>query len=87
VYARVSSRDYRQVALTRQVAPVTTWAATHELAVVGVVTEVGSGLNRHRRKLLGLLGDPEAAVVVEHRDRFATFGGGVCGGGAVGLWS
>jgi len=54
---------------------VTTWATTHELAVDRVVTEVGSALNRHRRKLLGLLRDPEVTtIVVEHRDRFARFG-------------
>jgi predicted site-specific integrase-resolvase len=40
-----------------------------------VVTEVGSALNRRRRKLLALLGDPEVTtIVVEHRDRFARFG-------------
>ena len=74
VYARVSSADQRQD-LERQVARVTTWATTHELAVDRVVTEVGSALNGHRRKLLGLLGDPEVTtIVVEHRDRFARFG-------------
>ena len=74
VYARVSSADQRQD-LERQVARVTTWATTHELAVDRVVTEVGSALNRHRRKLLGLLRDPEVTtIVVEHRDRFARFG-------------
>jgi predicted site-specific integrase-resolvase len=40
-----------------------------------VVTEVGSALNRRRRKLLALLRDPEVtSIVVEHRDRFARFG-------------
>jgi predicted site-specific integrase-resolvase len=74
VYGRVSSADQRQD-LERQVARVTTWAATHDLAVVRVVTEVGSALNGHRRKLLALLGDPEVTtIVVEHRDRFARFG-------------
>jgi predicted site-specific integrase-resolvase len=74
VYAHVSSADQRQD-LERQVARVTTWATTHELAVDRVVTEVGSALNGHRRSLLGLLGDPEVTtIVVEHRDRFARFG-------------
>ena len=39
------------------------------------MTEVGSGLNRHRRKLLKLLADPKVSVVaVEHRDRLMRFG-------------
>ncbi|MET8138568.1 IS607 family transposase [Streptomyces sp. NPDC005251] len=48
---------------------------TGGLAVAEVVTEVGSGLNRRRRKLHLLLADPDTAViVVEHRDRLARFG-------------
>ena len=40
-----------------------------------VVTEVGSALNGHRRKFLGLLRDPSVGrIVVEHRDRFCRFG-------------
>ena len=40
-----------------------------------VVTEVGSVLNGHRRKFLGLLRDPDVStIVVEHRDRFARVG-------------
>jgi predicted site-specific integrase-resolvase len=40
-----------------------------------VVTEVGSGLDGRRRKLLALLGDPDVTTVaVEHRDRFSRFG-------------
>ena len=39
------------------------------------MTEVGSALNGHRRKFLGLLGDPAVTrIVVEHRDRFCRFG-------------
>ncbi len=39
------------------------------------MAEVGSGLNGHRSKLLGLLGDPMVGtIVVEHRDRLARFG-------------
>jgi putative resolvase len=40
-----------------------------------VAAEVGSGLNGHRTKLLGLLRDPSiGAIVVEHRDGLARFG-------------
>jgi len=43
--------------------------------VVRVVTEVGSALDGHRRKFLGLLRDSSVeTIVVEHRDRFARFG-------------
>jgi len=39
------------------------------------VTEIGSGLNGHRRKLMRLLSDPDiTTIIVEHRDRLARFG-------------
>jgi predicted site-specific integrase-resolvase len=45
------------------------------IVVDRVVTEVGSALNGHRRKFLGLLSDPAVGrIVVEHRDRFCRFG-------------
>jgi predicted site-specific integrase-resolvase len=74
VYARVSSADQRSD-LDRQVARVTSWATGQQMAVDKVVTEVGSALNGHRRKFLGLLRDPAVSrIVVEHRDRFCRFG-------------
>jgi predicted site-specific integrase-resolvase len=75
VYARVSCADQKPD-LDRQVARVTTWATGQKLAVSRVVTEVGSALDGRRRKFLGLLRDPAVTtIVVEHRDRFARFGG------------
>jgi predicted site-specific integrase-resolvase len=75
VYARVSSADQRPD-LDRQVARVTGWATGQHLSVDKVVTEVGSALNGHRGKFLALLADPKVTtIVVEHRDRFAGFGG------------
>jgi predicted site-specific integrase-resolvase len=56
VYARVSSADQKPD-LDRQVARVTTWATSQKMSVDRVVTEVGSALNGHRRKLLALLRD------------------------------
>lgn len=45
------------------------------LSVGQVVSEVGSGMNGHRRKLTKLLSDPAVTViVVEHRDRLTRFG-------------
>jgi predicted site-specific integrase-resolvase len=74
VYARVSSAD-QKADLDRQVARVATWATGRHLAVSRVVTGVGSALNGHRKKFLGLLRDPAVTtLVVEHRDRFARFG-------------
>ncbi len=44
-------------------------------SVVRTVTEVGSGLNGHRPKLMKVLADPSVAIVaVEHRDRLMRFG-------------
>jgi predicted site-specific integrase-resolvase len=61
--------------LDRQVARVTAWATAEQISVDKVVTEVGSALNGHRRKLLVLLGDQLVCrVVVEHWDRFCRFG-------------
>lgn len=74
VYARVSSAD-QKADLDRQVARVTAWATTQQIAVDKVVTEVGSALNGHRRKFLTLLRDPAVTrIVVERRDRFWRFG-------------
>ena len=74
LYARVSSHDQR-ADLDRQLARLSTYAAGQKLHVVEAVAEVGSGLDGKRRKLLRVLGDRKiAAIVVEHRDRFARFG-------------
>lgn len=74
VYARVSSADQTRD-LDRQVARVTTWSTGRNLPVDRVVTEVGCARDGSHKKLLALLADPEVAtIVVERRDRFATFG-------------
>lgn len=74
LYARVSSHDQR-ADLDRQLARLCAYAAEHDLHVAESVTEVGSGLNGKRRKVMRLLLDASiTAIVVEHRDRFARFG-------------
>jgi putative resolvase len=74
LYARVSSRD-QAADLDRQADRLRAFAAGRGYAEVRVVTEVGSGLNGRRRKLLALLSDPSVLIlVVEHRDRLARFG-------------
>jgi predicted site-specific integrase-resolvase len=74
LYARVSSSDQKKD-LEGQLGRLVTYANNNGYAVVKTVTEVGSGLNGHRPKLMKLLADPGiAAVVVEHRDRLMRFG-------------
>ena len=74
IYARVSSSD-QNPDLDRQIARIMTWASAKELSVAGVVTEIGSGLNGHRKKFEKLLRDGSVGtILVEHRDRFCRFG-------------
>jgi len=74
IYARVSSHDQKPQ-LDGQVGRCLAFANGAGLSVVQTVTEVGTGLNGHRKKLLALLGDPKVDVmVVEHRDRLMRFG-------------
>ncbi|MBK1734433.1 integrase [Halorhodospira abdelmalekii] len=74
LYARVSSHDQKPQ-LDGQIARCLAFANGAGLSVVQTVTEVGSGLNGHRKKLLALLADPKVdVIVVEHRDRLMRFG-------------
>lgn len=74
LYARVSSADQKND-LDGQVERLRAYATSHGLVVAEVVTEVGSGLNGHRRKLMKVLRRPDVGVlVVEHRDRLVRFG-------------
>jgi putative resolvase len=73
-YCRVSSADQKDD-LERQAGRVVAGATALGLSVGQVVSEVGSGMNGHRRKLTRVLSDPSATVlVVEHRDRLTRFG-------------
>jgi len=74
IYARVSSVD-QKADLDRQVARLLEFANSRGMAVAKTVTEIGSGLDRHRSKLLRLLSDPEVTtIIVERRDRLTRFG-------------
>ena len=70
VYARVSSGDQKQD-LERQVARLVEHATAKGLSIVKSVSEIGSGLNGHRAKLIGLLRDPTIGAIVSRRDRVA----------------
>ncbi len=73
-YCRVSSDD-QKVDLERQAGRVLTMCSARGVRIDRTVTEIGSGLNGRRTKLLKLLGDPRVSmIVVEHRDRLALFG-------------
>ena len=73
LYGRVSSNEQKDD-LARQMDRLRTFAAARGL-IVTETSEVGSGLNGHRKRLAALLRDPDVGViVVEHRDRLARFG-------------
>lgn len=73
-YVRVSSQGQKGD-MDRQVARITMWATGNGHAIEHVVTEIGSGLNGHRPKLLKLLLEPKyTTIIVEHKDRLMRFG-------------
>jgi putative resolvase len=74
LYARVSSADQKDD-LQRQVQRLQAFAREQGWTDFDVVTEIGSGLNGKRKKLLRVLRDPRVSrMVVGHRDRLARFG-------------
>ena len=74
IYARVSSFD-QKTDLDAQVSRLLTFANGQGFTVAKSVMEIGSGLNKHRPKLLNLLSDPEVEIIlIEHRDRLMRFG-------------
>jgi putative resolvase len=74
LYARVSSADQKSD-LERQLGRLAEYASHERLMILHFVSEVGSGLNGHRAKIMRLLANPEVrTIVVEHRDRLARFG-------------
>lgn len=74
IYARVSSSDQKKD-LERQVARLVIFANEKGLNISKTVMEIGSGLNPHRPKLIGILLDPSISIVlIEHRDRLMRFG-------------
>ncbi len=74
IYARVSSTD-QKTDLDGQVSRLLRFAEERNFTVSGSVMEIGSGLNKHRPKLLNLLSDPDIRIIlVEHRDRLMRFG-------------
>jgi len=74
IYARVSSVDQKKD-LDRQIARLVIFANEKGLSISRTITEIGSGLNGHRSKLMKLLADSSVStILVEHRDRLMRFG-------------
>jgi len=74
IYARVSSSDQKGD-LDRQVVRILAHLNSQGVSVAKTVTEIGSGMNGHRPRLLRLLRDPSVSTIaVEHRDRLMRFG-------------
>lgn len=75
VYCRVSSNQQAKTNLIYQRDRLCAFAQARGLPVKYTVTEVGSGLNDKRPKLLRLLKrDDFNDLIVEHKDRLARFG-------------
>lgn len=74
IYARVSSNDQKND-LDRQIARLVIFANHRGWKVSQTVSEIGSGLNGHRPKLMKLLTNPKMKIIlVEHTDRLMRFG-------------
>src|SRR5260221_947311 len=74
VYARVSSSE-NQSTLDRQAKRLVVFCAARGYQVAKVITEIGSGINDARPKLLALLADQSVGlIVVEHQDRLTRVG-------------
>ena len=74
LYARVSSADQKSD-LDRQIARLVLYASEKQLPISQTVTEIGSGINGNRPKLLRVLRDQSInLILVEHRDRLIRFG-------------
>jgi putative resolvase len=69
LYARVSSADQKED-LERQVQRLQAFAREQGWTEVRVVTEIGSGLNGKRKKLLRILRDPQVVRIVVELARF-----------------
>jgi putative resolvase len=73
IYGRVSSADQKQD-LQRQMERLRTFCSAKGWTIINEITDIGSGLNGHRKGILKLLADPTVThIVVEHRDRLTRF--------------
>lgn len=74
LYARVSSSGQKDD-LERQLQRLRDYTPAQGLVVIKEVAEISSGINGKRKKLLKILRDPSASIIiVEYKDRLARFG-------------
>lgn len=74
LYARVSSHDQKED-LVRQLERLRQFASTNGYIVKSESTEIASGMNQNRPKLIKLLKDNSVdVIIVEHKDRLTRFG-------------
>jgi putative resolvase len=72
IYCRVSSHDQKQD-LERQKERLLSFAASLGYKISFVETEIASGLDDRRPKLMKLL-DAKCSILIEHKDRLTRFG-------------
>jgi len=74
LYARVSSADQKED-LERQVQRLKAYASARGYQVDKIASEIASGLNDQRPKLMKILTDASiGTIIIEHRDRLTRFG-------------
>ena len=74
VYTRVSSSENKSN-LDTQAQRVQSYCIAKGYQIVGIIKEVGSGVNDHRKQLIKLLeADDYDLIVVEHKDRLSRVG-------------
>jgi len=74
LYARVSSSENKSN-LKTQIQRLENYAAAKGYKVSKEVSEIGSGINDNRKKLMSLLSDKSiTTIIVEHKDRLTRFG-------------
>lgn len=74
IYARVSSSQNKSN-LEAQAKRLENYCIAKGYQIVGIVKEVGSGVNDNRRKLIDVLTrDDYSLIVVEHKDRLSRVG-------------
>jgi predicted site-specific integrase-resolvase len=74
LYARVSSADQKED-LERQIQRLKEYASQRGYQVSKIASEIASGLNDSRPKLMKILTDASIGIIViEHRDRLTRFG-------------
>ena len=74
IYTRISSSENKGN-LVSQAERVRQWSVINGYTVIHEVSEIGSGLNDGRKKLLKLLDNQNVStIIVEHQDRLTRFG-------------